>query len=149
VHRRALVRRPSPRLAEGLITHITRTPVDPALARQQWEGYVAALRAEGWETVEVPPADDCPDSVFVEDTVVVYGGLAVIARPGADERKPETAGTEETLAALGSPARSTAATSSSTTARCGWASAAARTGPAWSSSGHCWRRWALGWWGCP
>jgi dimethylargininase len=97
VHRRAVVRRPSPRLAEGLITHITRTPVDPALARQQWEGYVAALRAEGWETVEVPPADDCPDSVFVEDTVVVYGGLAVIARPGADERKPETAGTEETL----------------------------------------------------
>jgi dimethylargininase len=101
VNRRALVRRPSPRLAEGLITHITRTPVDPALARQQWEGYVAALRAEGWETVEVPPADDCPDSVFVEDTAVVYGGLAVIARPGADERKPETAGTEEKLAALG------------------------------------------------
>jgi dimethylargininase len=64
-------------------------------------GYVEALRAEGWETVEVPPADDCPDAVFVEDTVVVYGDLAVISRPGADERKPETAGTEETLAGLG------------------------------------------------
>jgi dimethylargininase len=49
----------------------------------------------------VPPADDCPDAVFVEDTVVVYGDLAVISRPGADERKPETAGTEETLAGLG------------------------------------------------
>lgn len=101
MNRRALVRRPSPRLAEGLITHIARTPVDPELAQQQWEGYVAALRAEGWETVEVPPAEDCPDAAFVEDTVVVYGDLAVIARPGADERRPETAGTEETLTSLG------------------------------------------------
>lgn len=101
MNRRALVRRPGPRLAEGLITHIARTPVDPGLAQQQWEGYVAALRTEGWETVEVPPVDDCPDAVFVEDTVVVYGDLAVIARPGADVRKPETAGTEATLAGLG------------------------------------------------
>ena len=98
---RALVRRPSPRLADGLLTHIARVPVDVDLATRQWEGYVAALAAEGWEPVEVPPADDCPDAAFVEDTVVVYADLAVISRPGADERRPETAGTEETLAALG------------------------------------------------
>ncbi|MCW2842145.1 MAG: NG,NG-dimethylarginine dimethylaminohydrolase 1 [Nocardioides sp.] len=101
MNRRALVRRPSPRLADGLLTHIARTPVDPDLAHAQWQGYVDALVTEGWETVEVPPADDCPDAAFVEDTVVVYGDLAVISRPGADERKPETAGTEETLASLG------------------------------------------------
>ena len=99
--KRALVRRPSPRLADGLITHIARVPVDADLALRQWEGYVAALETEGWETVEVPPADDCPDAAFVEDTVVVYGDLAVLARPGADERRPETPGTEQTLAALG------------------------------------------------
>ncbi len=98
---RALVRRPSPRLAEGLVTHIDRTPVDADLALRQWDGYVAALEAEGWETLEVPPADDCPDAAFVEDTVLVYGDLAVIARPGADERKPETTGTEQTLTDLG------------------------------------------------
>ncbi|WP_134768219.1 dimethylargininase [Nocardioides sp. 1609] len=101
MNRRALVRRPSPRLAEGLLTHLARVPVDVDLALRQWDGYVAALHAEGWETVEVPPAPDCPDSVFVEDTVVVYGDLAVVARPGADERKPETAGTEATLRGLG------------------------------------------------
>jgi dimethylargininase len=77
------------------------TPVDVDLAGRQWQGYVDALRAEGWEIIEVPPADDCPDAVFVEDTVVVHGDLAVIARPGADERKPEIAGTEATLASLG------------------------------------------------
>ena len=99
--RRALVRRPSPRLAEGLLTHIERVPVDVDLARQQWDGYVAALHAAGWETVEVPPSADCPDSVFVEDTVVMYADLAVITRPGADERKPETAGTDQVLREMG------------------------------------------------
>jgi dimethylargininase len=99
--RRALVRRPSPHLADGLVTHIDRLPVDARLARQQWEGYVAALHEAGWETIEVPPADDCPDSVFVEDTVVMYADRAVITRPGADERKPEIAGTASVLRDLG------------------------------------------------
>jgi dimethylargininase len=101
MNRRALVRRPSPRLAEGLLTHLERVPVEVDLALRQWEGYVAALQAEGWETIEVPPAPDCPDSVFVEDTVVMYGDLAVVARPGADSRKPETTGSEQTLRDLG------------------------------------------------
>jgi dimethylargininase len=101
VNRRALVRRPSPRLTEGLLTHIDRVPVDLDLAERQWEAYVAALQAEGWETIEVPAAPDCPDSVFVEDTVVMYDDLAVITRPGADERKPEVAGTEQVLRDLG------------------------------------------------
>ena len=70
---RALVRRPGPRLADGLVTHIERSPVDLDLARHQWERYVAALLSEGWEVVEVEPAEDCPDAVFVEDTVVVLG----------------------------------------------------------------------------
>lgn len=99
--RRALVRRPSPRLAEGLVTHIERTPVDAQLALRQWESYVAALRDAGWETIEVSPADDCPDSAFVEDTVVMYGDRAVITRPGADARKPETAPVADLLGVLG------------------------------------------------
>jgi dimethylargininase len=51
--------------------------------------------------VEVPPADDCPDAVFVEDTVVMFDDLAVITRPGADARKPETAAVEKVLEPLG------------------------------------------------
>jgi dimethylargininase len=99
--RKALVRRPSPRLAEGLVTHIDRLPVDPGLALRQWEAYVGALRADGWETVEVDPADGCPDGVFVEDTMVVFRNVALIARPGADPRRPETAGAEAAVTALG------------------------------------------------
>ena len=99
--RRVLVRRPSSRPADGLVTHIERTPVDVDLAVRQWKSYVDAWRAEGWQVIDVAPADDCPDVAFVEDTVLVYRDLAVISRPGAPERRPETAGTEDALRELG------------------------------------------------
>ncbi|MPZ83054.1 MAG: N(G),N(G)-dimethylarginine dimethylaminohydrolase [Actinophytocola sp.] len=98
---RALVRRPSPRLAQGLVSHIDRRPVDVELAAAQWQRYVVALADAGWEVVEVPPADDCPDSVFVEDPVVVYRDLAVIARSGAPARRPEATGVETAVRAAG------------------------------------------------
>lgn len=98
---KALVRRPSPRLAEGLVTHVERTAVDVGLAVEQWEAYTEALRTHGWETVEVDPAEDCPDSVFVEDAVVVFRNVALIARPGAESRRAETPGVEEAVARLG------------------------------------------------
>lgn len=98
---KALIRRPGPRLTEGLLTHLERTPVDAGLALAQWESYTAALREHGWETTEVGPADDCPDAVFVEDPVVVFRDVALIARSGAASRRPETAAVEEALSALG------------------------------------------------
>lgn len=98
---RALVRRPSPRLAEGLVTHIERVPVDADLAVRQWEQYVDALSGAGWSTIEVPPIDECADGVFVEDTMVVFGDLAVIAHAGATERRPEAAAAGEAVAAQG------------------------------------------------
>jgi dimethylargininase len=100
--RHALVRKPSAKLADGLVTHIERSDhVDVELAQRQWDGYVAALRDAGWTTHEVPPAPECPDSAFVEDTMVVYGDLAVISRPGADERRPEIVAAELAVRALG------------------------------------------------
>ena len=87
---KALVRMPSSRLAEGQVTHIDRVAVDEELADAQWEAYVAVLEAEGFETVPVDPSDDHPDSVFVEDAIVVFGGTAVITSPGAESRRGET-----------------------------------------------------------
>lgn len=97
----ALIRQPSSRLAEGIVTHMDRTPVDVEKAREQWRAYVDALHTAGWETHEVDPADNHPDSVFVEDTMLVYGDLAVIARPGAEERRGEVTAAEEKVRALG------------------------------------------------
>jgi dimethylargininase len=88
-------------MAEGIVTHVGRTEVDAAMAARQHTAYVSAIADAGWEISEVAPADELPDSAFVEDTVVVCGDLAVLARPGADARQAEVAGTEDAIAPLG------------------------------------------------
>jgi dimethylargininase len=97
----ALVRAPSSRLGEGELTHLDRVLVDSDLADSQWEGYVEALRANGFETIEVPAADELADSVFIEDTVVIFGDAAVLTSPGAESRQAEVAAVRETVASLG------------------------------------------------
>jgi len=93
-----LVRRPSPRLAAGELTHLDRVPVDAELALEQWRAYVDVFRRTGWTVTEVEPADAHPDGVFVEDAVVVFGDLAVLTSPGAASRVGEL---ESTARALG------------------------------------------------
>lgn len=97
----ALVRAPSSRLAEGIVTHIDRAPVDVGLAERQWATYVDALRGVGWQIREVPVLESAPDCVFIEDTVVMFHDLAVITRPGDDRRKPEVTAVEPIVRELG------------------------------------------------
>jgi dimethylargininase len=96
-----MVRPPSSRLAEGIVTHIGRTAVDVELARTQHAAYASALAGSGWQVEQVPVAEDCPDSVFVEDAVVVCDDLAVLTRPGAPPRRPEVDGVAQVTASLG------------------------------------------------
>lgn len=96
-----LVRAPSSRLAEGIVTYISRSPVDLALARAQHAAYAAALAQAGWKVEQAPAAEDCPDSVFIEDAVVVCEDLAVLTRPGAPARRAELAGVAEAVRSLG------------------------------------------------
>ncbi len=79
------------------LTHLERTPIDYARAVEQHAAYEAALRRVGCEVRRLPDADDLPDSVFVEDTAVVFDGLAVIARPGASSRRGEVESMIEAL----------------------------------------------------
>lgn len=101
--RTALIRVPAANLDDGQLTHIQRVPVDAELADSQWDNYVNALHDAGWETVEVPPAPELADSVFVEDTVVMFDGTAVITNPGAESRVGEIADVEKTVRGLGLP----------------------------------------------
>jgi len=96
-----LVREPAASLAEGIVTHIQRSAIDVERARGQWQAYVQVWRDLGWGIHEVARRDDLPDSVFIEDAIVVFGDVAVITRPGADARKPETAAAEQTARDLG------------------------------------------------
>jgi dimethylargininase len=86
----AITRQVSPRFNECEITHIDRSPINIDLARAQHEGYTQALRDMGCEVIELPAEADLPDSVFVEDTAVILPEAAVITRPGAESRRPET-----------------------------------------------------------
>jgi dimethylargininase len=86
----AITRKVSPRFNECEITHIDRTPIDLNIARAQHHEYVRALAKAGCQVIELAEEAELPDSVFVEDTAFILPEVAVITRPGADSRKPET-----------------------------------------------------------
>lgn len=80
----------SPSLTRCELTHLKRESVDVPLAITQHAAYRDLLCDEGWTVIHIPAAPDLPDSVFVEDTAVVTNELAIITRPGATSRRPET-----------------------------------------------------------
>lgn len=86
----AITREVSPRFNECEITHIERIPIDLNIARAQHHEYINVLKKLGCKVIELPAEADLPDSVFVEDTAFILPEVAVITRPGADSRKPET-----------------------------------------------------------
>ncbi|WP_055503458.1 dimethylargininase [Nonomuraea pusilla] len=97
----ALVRKPGSRISEGIVTNIPREAVDPELALRQHAAYAEALAGAGLRVVHVAEADELPDGPFVEDTVVVSAGRAVLTRPGAPERRPEVESVAVALRGLG------------------------------------------------
>ncbi|MEO7124161.1 MAG: dimethylarginine dimethylaminohydrolase, partial [Lacisediminihabitans sp.] len=97
----ALVRVPSDRLADGELTHLERVPVDIDLANSQWDEYVTTLANHGWDIREVPAANEFADSVFIEDTVVMFGKTAVLTSPGAESRRGEIEAVEKAVRRLG------------------------------------------------
>ncbi|WP_414171981.1 hypothetical protein [Clavibacter tessellarius] len=125
----------------------TGSPSTRRLADQQWERYVLALEEHGWATREVPPADANPDSVFVEDAVVVLGGTAVVLTSGADSRRGERPGwsrpsatSASTSSPSTSPPRSTGETCSRSAAPSTSAAARVRTPRASVGSARSWVR---------
>jgi dimethylargininase len=93
----AFTRAVSPRLAECETTQ--QGHVDVARAVQQHAAYEQALADAGFDVRRLPPLDDYPDGVFVEDNALLLGAHAVILRPGAASRAGETASTAEWLSA--------------------------------------------------
>jgi dimethylargininase len=67
-----------------------RPHLDVELARAQHERYCRHLEDAGYAILEVPTDENHPDSVFVEDTAVIVGSVALITRPGAPSRRGET-----------------------------------------------------------
>jgi dimethylargininase len=93
----AITRRPSPLLESGERTHIGRAPIDLARALAQHDAYRAALTSCGLDGQRLDDADAFPDGVFIEDTAIVLDEIALLARPGAESRRPEIRGIEAAL----------------------------------------------------
>jgi dimethylargininase len=93
----ALIRPVSSGMARCELTHLARSPIDIAVAGQQHRRYAEALASLGCRLVELGAEPDLPDSVFVEDTVVVLDEIAVLTRPGAASRHAEVASVARAL----------------------------------------------------
>jgi dimethylargininase len=86
----AITRRVSRNIGRCELTHLERAPIDVPAAAAQHQQYERCLADLQCEVVALPQEPDLPDSVFVEDTAVVLDELAIITRPGAASRRPET-----------------------------------------------------------
>jgi dimethylargininase len=87
----AVTRKVSSAMLRCELTHLQRTVIDVALAREQHHAYEQVLRSLGCRIESLPEEPELADSVFVEDTAIVLDEVAVITRPGAPSRRPETA----------------------------------------------------------
>lgn len=87
--RTALIR-PVPESFDRALVREGQPRIDVEQARAQHDEYRRHL-AEAGHFIEVVPTDEAhPDCVFIEDTAVIVGEVAVITRPGAISRRGET-----------------------------------------------------------
>ena len=105
----AITRKVSPEIGRCELSYLQREPIDVGLAERQHLAYERCLADLDCTVTSLPSEPELPDSVFVEDTAIVLDELAVITRPGAVSRRPETASVAAALAPwrplfhLGSP----------------------------------------------
>lgn len=87
----AITRQVSAGIGRCELSHLERETIDHDLAAAQHRRYEECLSDLGCRVQSLPAEPGLPDSVFVEDCAVVLDELAIITRPGAASRRPETA----------------------------------------------------------
>jgi dimethylargininase len=95
----AITRAISAAIGQCELTHLQRQAIDVGKARAQHGAYERRLHEAGCAVVRLPSDDTLPDSVFVEDTALVFDELAIVTRPGASSRRGETTAVAEALSA--------------------------------------------------
>jgi dimethylargininase len=94
----AITRTPAPSAVRGLRAGDGPDPDFAALLADH-SAYVAALRQCGLTVTILPPLDDFPDALFVEDVALTFPEGAILLRPGAPSRAGEVAHIADALAA--------------------------------------------------
>jgi dimethylargininase len=93
----AIVREPGESVVGGLRQDATAQPSYDRLMLEH-RRYVDALAEAGLAVDILPPLEEFPDSVFVEDPALVFGEGAILLRPGAPSRAGEREGMRSALA---------------------------------------------------
>src|ERR1044071_3555120 len=97
----AITRAVSPSMNRCELTYLERQEIDIDRAAAQHRCYCQWLERLGARVIALSPEPDLPDAVFVEDPAVVVDEVAVMARMGAESRRPEA----ESLGAALAPFR--------------------------------------------
>ena len=84
-----IVRQPARSVVHGLRADDRGDPTFEGVAAEH-AAYVLALEKAGAQVTVLPPLEDFPDSIFVEDPALVFTAGAIVLRPGASTRARET-----------------------------------------------------------
>jgi dimethylargininase len=76
------------------LTYVEPQAIDTALALKQHADYRVCLEKLGFHVTCLAANEDLPDSVFIEDPVVILNGLAVLTLPGSASRLAEVSNIE-------------------------------------------------------
>ena len=93
---KAIVRKPCLAMLNGLTEANMGLP-DYALACEQHQDYINALKECGLQVTELPALEDYPDSCFVEDVALITAKCAMLTHPGAASRRGEVAHIEDAI----------------------------------------------------
>lgn len=85
---RAIVRQPARSVVQGLRSDDRGNPTFEGICAEH-DAYIRALASVGLDVILLPPLEDFPDSMFVEDPALVFSDGAIRLRPGAPSRAEE------------------------------------------------------------
>lgn len=84
----AILRQPGRSVVHGLRAEDGPSPTHDSIAAEH-SAYVEALRDAGLAIDLLPPLEDYPDAIFVEDPALVFPSGAILLNPGAASRQGE------------------------------------------------------------
>ncbi len=85
---RAIVRQPARSVVGGLRASDRGDPSYDGICAEH-DAYVAAMRSAALAVIVLPPLEEFPDSVLIEDPALIFPEGAILLRPGAPSRAAE------------------------------------------------------------
>lgn len=83
------MRPPAQTYVDCVSTNPQRNKIDATLAKEQHRQYVSVLKEAGVKVTELPPLDEFPDSVFMQDPALLGRRGGIIGRFGEEKRRGE------------------------------------------------------------